>query len=80
MQLAPSVWPWNCLGERRGTEMGSAWLSALHNGEEEMGSPSGAAPRSTHRTRLWFCRSHTTMLPSLQQEKQTLASGLMARA
>lgn len=36
-------------------------------------------PRA-HLTIVWFCRSHTTMLPSLQHEKQTLASGLMARA
>lgn len=36
--------------------------------------------RTTHLTMVWFCRSQTTMLPSLQQEKQTLASGLTARA
>lgn len=35
---------------------------------------------ATHLTMVWFCRSQTTMLPSLQQEKQTLASGLTARA
>lgn len=34
----------------------------------------------SHLTRVWLCRSHTAMLPSLQQEKQTLASGLMAKA
>lgn len=37
-------------------------------------------PPVPHLTSVWLCRSHTAMFPSLQQEKQTLASGLMARA
>lgn len=32
------------------------------------------------RTRLWLCKSQTAMLPSEQHEKQTLLSGLIARA
>ncbi|TNN66549.1 hypothetical protein EYF80_023235 [Liparis tanakae] len=46
MQLAPSVWPWNCLRIDITIEK----------------------------------ESHTAMFPSEQQEKQTLESGLMARA
>lgn len=34
----------------------------------------------SHLTRVWLCRSQTAMFPSLQHEKQTLASGLMAKA
>lgn len=34
----------------------------------------------TDLTRVWLWRSHTAMFPSEQQEKQTLASGLMASA
>lgn len=37
-------------------------------------------PPSSYLTRVWLWRSQTTMLPSLQQEKQTLLSGEMARA
>lgn len=43
-------------------------------------APSGLGAPSAHLTSVWLCRSHTAMLPSLQHEKQTLASGLMARA
>lgn len=32
------------------------------------------------RTKVWLWRSQTAMLPSLQQLKQTLESGLIARA
>lgn len=42
--------------------------------------PLSAPALRPHLTSVWLCRSHTAMLPSLQQEKQTLASGLMARA
>lgn len=35
---------------------------------------------STYLTKVWLCRSHTAIFPSLQQEKQTLESGLIARA
>lgn len=74
MQLAPSVWPWNCLEYPQG----SRWSEA---------QPITPQIRvllitssQTYLTSVWLWRSHTAMLPSLQQEKQTLASGLMARA
>lgn len=34
----------------------------------------------SYLTSVWLCKSHTAMFPSLQQEKQTFESGLMARA
>lgn len=34
----------------------------------------------SYLTSVWLCKSQTAMFPSLQQEKQTLESGLMARA
>ena len=37
-------------------------------------------PPPSHLTSVWLWRSQTTMFPSLQQEKQTLLSGEMARA
>lgn len=48
--------------------------------ERDLGLARGYKAPATHLTMVWFCRSQTTMLPSLQQEKQTLASGLTARA
>ena len=34
----------------------------------------------SYLTNVWLCKSHTAMLPSLQQLKHTLESGLIARA
>ena len=34
----------------------------------------------SYLTSVWLCKSQTAMFPSLQQEKQTLESGLMASA
>jgi hypothetical protein len=59
-------------GEREGLD--------VHPGVRLLQHPTPQHTGPTHLTMVWFCRSHTTMLPSLQQEKQTLASGLTARA
>ena len=93
MQLAPSVWPWNCLqheGAHRDRVTHSAHFPRYAVGRSggRWGRSGGCGgwgtdrrgPGDTHLTSVWLWRSHTAMLPSLQQEKQTLASGLMARA
>lgn len=84
MQLAPSVWPWNCL-EKGGPKCQprrrcrfSVFPGGTNRRWQELAR--GHRAPATHLTMVWFCRSQTTMLPSLQQEKQTLASGLTARA
>jgi len=40
----------------------------------------GGVPASSYLTSVWLCRSQTVMLPSLQQLKHTLESGLIASA
>lgn len=58
----------------------SAQASGVRRGGWFCSSAEARGAGATHLTMVWFCRSQTTMLPSLQQEKQTLASGLTARA
>lgn len=74
IQLAPSVWPWNCLKDPNQPEVRKRGQGYLIPGNKKINK---SCP---DLTRVWLWRSHTAMFPSEQQEKHTLASGLMASA
>lgn len=86
IQLAPSVCPWNCLQDTHTHTRAhkpkvyyhcKATCQVTKNVNKLHGS---LRLRLSYLTSVWLCKSQTAMFPSLQQEKHTFESGLMASA